>query len=153
MILIMKKTNVILGILIFVLAAAIIAINVGFSNAEQGKELGKPAYVETLSTTGKIVVLDAGHGGIDGGVVGAHGTVESDINLKITKILRHYLQEKGYKVVLTRKSTDGLYEIGTKSKKLSDMQKRKEIIDEMSACLILQSYLDREKNKKRELNE
>jgi hypothetical protein len=32
----MKKTNVILGILIFVLAAAITAINVGFSNAEQG---------------------------------------------------------------------------------------------------------------------
>ena len=95
----------------------------------------KLAYVSTLN--GKTIVLDAGHGGIDGGVVGLSGTVESDINLKITKILRHYLQEKGYKVVLTRGGADGLYDVGAQSKKLSDMQKRKQIINENSPDLVI----------------
>ena len=95
----------------------------------------KLVYVSTLN--GKIIVIDAGHGGVDGGVVGVNGTVESEINLKISKILRHYLQEKGYKVVLTRTGENGLYEVGAKNKKLSDMQKRKEIINENSPDLVI----------------
>ena len=95
----------------------------------------KFALVSKLN--GYTIVLDAGHGGIDGGVVGVNGSIESDINLKITKILRHYLQEKGYKVVLTRSGNEGLYDIGAKSKKLSDMQKRKEIINENAPQLVI----------------
>ena len=85
MILIMKKTNVILGVLIFVLVAAIIALNVGFSQAGEEKEASSP-YVETLSTTGKIIVLDAGHGGEDPGAVSAYsGAKEKDITLVISQ--------------------------------------------------------------------
>lgn len=120
-----KLRTILIGILcvVLVISSFFIAKSIKF------------ALVSKLN--GYTIVLDAGHGGIDGGVVGAHGTVESDINLKITKILRHYLQEKGYKVVLTRKSTDGLYEIGAKSKKLSDMQKRKEIINQTAPNLVI----------------
>jgi N-acetylmuramoyl-L-alanine amidase len=106
----MKKTNVILGILIFVLAAAIIAINVGFSNAEQGDGLEKPAYVETLSTTGKIVVLDAGHGGEDGGASIYGGTPEKELNLLISYDLRDMLEAVGFKVVMTRTEDVLLYD-------------------------------------------
>ena len=87
---------------------------------------------------GITVVIDAGHGGIDGGVVGKNsGVKESEINLKIAKMLGSSLSRKGYNCVLTRKDGNGLYQIGAKSKKLSDMQKRKEIINSSSADLMI----------------
>ena len=54
---------------------------------------------------GYVVVLDAGHGAPDGGVVGTNtGVLESDLNLKMVKILQNYLENAGVKVVLTRKN-------------------------------------------------
>ena len=94
MILIMKKTNVILGILIFVLVAAIIALNIGFTDAEDGKVVNASGYVETLSTTGKVIVLDAGHGGEDPGAVSAYsGAKEKDITLVITQKTKKLLEQ------------------------------------------------------------
>ena len=51
------------------------------------------------------VVLDAGHGGIDGGASGVKtGNKESDINLSIVKLLQNYLSNSNIKVVLTRET-------------------------------------------------
>ena len=51
------------------------------------------------------IVLDAGHGGIDGGVVGREtGIKESDLNLSVTVKLKTILQQAGFDVVLTRKT-------------------------------------------------
>jgi N-acetylmuramoyl-L-alanine amidase len=49
------------------------------------------------------IVLDAGHGGKDPGAIGAHGTMEKDVNLAMAKQLKAVLEATGhYKVVLTR---------------------------------------------------
>jgi N-acetylmuramoyl-L-alanine amidase len=49
------------------------------------------------------IVLDAGHGGKDPGAIGAHGTMEKDVNLDMAKQLKAVLEATGhYKVVLTR---------------------------------------------------
>ncbi len=85
----------------------------------------------------KTVVIDAGHGGIDGGVVGANGTVEAEINLYIAKSLKNYLERSGYTVVLTRKNADGLYDSTATNKKRSDMQKRMEIIENAKPDLVV----------------
>ena len=54
------------------------------------------------------IVLDAGHGGIDGGVVGREtGVKESDLNLSVTVKLKTILQQAGFDVVLTRKTEQG----------------------------------------------
>ena len=83
-----------------------------------------------VSTNGMTVVLDAGHGGIDGGVTGVNSKVkESEINLSIVRLLETQLAGAGFKVVLTRKSEGGLYAPTDKNKKKSDMKKRKEIIE------------------------
>ena len=76
------------------------------------------------------VVLDAGHGGVDGGVVGkTTGVKESEINLKIVKELETLFADAGFRVVLTRKNDGGLYGLPTNGYKRRDMQKRKEIIE------------------------
>lgn len=49
-----------------------------------------------------IILIDAGHGGNDGGAKGKTGTIEKDINLEISKKLKEKLSDEGYKVFLTR---------------------------------------------------
>lgn len=84
------------------------------------------------------VVLDAGHGGVDGGVVGgATGTKESDINLAVALLLQRRLEEAGFAVVLTRKTESGLYGAATPGYKKRDMQKRAEIIRSSDPALVL----------------
>lgn len=76
------------------------------------------------------VVLDAGHGGIDGGVVGVKtGAKESDLNLSITLMLRDRLSALGCEVTLTRRTQDGLYGTTAAGFKKRDMLKRKEIAE------------------------
>lgn len=74
----------------------------------------------------KIILIDAGHGGIDGGAKSKTGTIEKDINLEISLKLKACLEEKGYKVYMTRDSDEGLYEKGTtvKEKKREDLKNR-----------------------------
>jgi len=79
-----------------------------------------------------VIILDAGHGGMDGGAVGVNGELEKDINLAIVKNLQHLLEFGGYNVVLTRDSdrsmhTDGI--VGIRNQKVSDMENRKAVID------------------------
>ncbi len=84
------------------------------------------------------IVLDAGHGGIDGGVVGiVSKTKESDLNLAITYKLKTELEGLGFEVVLTRKTQAGLYDAATSGFKRRDMEKRKEIILEQTPGIVL----------------
>lgn len=55
---------------------------------------------------GKIICLDAGHGGADGGSRGPNGTYEKDHTLAIAQQLRTLLEENGASVVMTRSSDD-----------------------------------------------
>jgi N-acetylmuramoyl-L-alanine amidase len=76
------------------------------------------------------IVIDAGHGGVDGGVVGRKtGVKESDVNLAIAFELCEVLTDLGAEVVMTRKTEAGLYDTAAKGFKKRDMQKRKEIAE------------------------
>ena len=48
------------------------------------------------------VILDAGHGGADGGAVGVNGVAEKDLNLAVAETLAGLLREAGYEVIMTR---------------------------------------------------
>ncbi|MDR1772343.1 MAG: N-acetylmuramoyl-L-alanine amidase [Hungatella sp.] len=91
-------------------------------NAKAGKE--KP-----------VVVIDAGHGGNDPGKIGIDGTLEKDINLQIANRLKKYLEASDVKVILTREDDNGLYSEKDSRKKMADMSKRCEIINDVSPAL------------------
>jgi N-acetylmuramoyl-L-alanine amidase len=84
-----------------------------------------------------VVVIDAGHGGNDPGKIGIDGTLEKDINLQIAKRLKKYLEASDVKVVLTREDDKGLYSERDSKKKMADMNKRCEIINEANAALTI----------------
>lgn len=82
------------------------------------------------------VVLDAGHGGEDGGAIGISTLVrEKDINLSITKKLKLLFESAGARVVLTREDENSL--CAGKYSKLEDMRARKKIIDQNQPYIII----------------
>ena len=84
-----------------------------------------------------VVVIDAGHGGTDPGKVGVDGSLEKDINLAVAERLKTYLEQDDVKVVMTRETDTGLYSDTDSRKKMADMKKRCEIIEESGADLVI----------------
>ena len=100
--------------------------------------LNQPQMVLSAADNQLVIVLDAGHGGMDGGVVGKCTKIkESTLNLQITQRLQYKLGDMGFTVVLTRKTDAGLYGLPTNGFKKRDMQKRKEIIQETNPDMVL----------------
>lgn len=87
----------------------------------------------------KVIVIDPGHGGIDGGGKSASGILEKDINLSIALKTKAALESKGYKVVMTRTEDVGLYSEGknTREKKREDLANRVKIKKESKCDVFL----------------
>lgn len=113
-------------------------------NSDVGGEEDRQSFMETVSNTvfrtgegkhnaGKnryTIVIDAGHGGMDPGKLGVNGNLEKDINLAITEKLKNFLEAADVKVVLTRNNDCGLYDEGVSNKKVQDMKRRVQLIEE-----------------------
>lgn len=96
-----------------------------------------------------VIVLDAGHGGLDSGAVGKSGLLEKDVNLSIVLGLRDMLEMSGFEVVLTRDEDISIYDAGTegiRNQKLSDMDNRLKIVqshpDSIFLCIHQNNYTD-----------
>lgn len=79
----------------------------------------------------RCVVIDAGHGGDDPGKVGINGANEKDVNLEIARLVKQFLEENDIEVVMTRESDEGLYDVDASNKKVQDMKRRIELIEEV----------------------
>ncbi len=88
------------------------------------------------------IVIDAGHGGRDGGSIGANGSVEKELNLAYAKSLQKLLSKAGVKVVMTRSTDSGLYDEDASNKKLSDMRKRRDIINKATPDLVVSIHMN-----------
>lgn len=91
------------------------------------------AYIKEMP----VVVIDAGHGGMDPGKVGVDGSLEKDINLAVAERLKTYLEQDDVKVIMTRETDTGLYSDTDSRKKMADMRNRCEIIEESGADLVV----------------
>lgn len=102
------------------------------------RALGGAQSVSAFEEGSTRIVIDAGHGGIDGGVTGKKtGVKESEVNLEIAFCIRDTLEEMGFETVMTRKTDAGLYGTTAKGFKKRDMQRRKEIITQASPALVI----------------
>lgn len=106
-----------------------------------------PTAVETAEKP--VIVLDAGHGGLDSGAVGKSGLLEKDVNLSVVKKLASMLKMSGFEVVLTRNEDISIYDPGVegiRNQKLSDMDNRLEIVqkypDSIFLCIHQNNYTD-----------
>ncbi len=87
--------------------------------------------VSTKPITQKTIIVDAGHGGEDGGAIGLDGTVEKNINLDIALKLEKLLKFYGFNVIMTRTQDvmtcdDGLDSL--RKRKVSDIHNRFDLI-------------------------
>ncbi len=91
------------------------------------------------------VVLDAGHGGEDGGASSQSGLLEKDLNLELTLILRDMLMANGIEVVLTRETDTLLYDRNVDyqgRKKALDFAERKRIAEECSDAVFVSIHMN-----------
>lgn len=84
---------------------------------------------------GPLILVDAGHGGSDPGMIGVGGLEEKGINLSISLFLRDTLEKSGYSVIMTREEDKGLYDSSAANKKAQDMQRRIAMIREYAPVL------------------
>jgi N-acetylmuramoyl-L-alanine amidase len=94
---------------------------------------------------GKVIILDPGHGGPDGGASSNNGAMEKDIALEICLALRDYLQEAGALVIMTREKDTDLADDGTSKlryRKAQDLKRRVEIINDTGADLFISVHLN-----------
>lgn len=85
----------------------------------------------SLPLSGKIILIDPGHGGVDGGA-GEDPVLEKDIALKISLKLRDLLQQQGALVIMTRDSDFDLADPDTKGysrRKVQDLKRRLKLIN------------------------
>ena len=125
----MKKHYVELGMAVLMLVCFYIL------SREAAETAGKLADVSGNIKNSQVILIDAGHGGVDSGMVGVNDLKEKGINLEISMKLKAILEKKGFAVVMTREEDRGLYEENTKNMKAQDLQNRIAMIQKYSPVL------------------
>lgn len=95
---------------------------------------------QLIGEPGRVVVVDPGHGGEDGGAVAPDGTVESGLNLQIALRLDALLRFLGQDTVMTRREDVSIYSPGAETlrqKKVSDLKNRVELINTLEGAVLI----------------
>lgn len=87
----------------------------------------------------RCVIIDAGHGGEDGGAVADNGTYESNINLQIALKLRDLFHLLGIKTKMVRTENVSIYTEGSTiaAKKVSDLKERVRLVNSTENALLI----------------
>lgn len=147
----MFEKNRLVGLMSVVLLCAVFIVTALFSSCndnEDKKKVGNGKDGATVengakkekSATDFTVVVDAGHGGVDPGKVGVDGQLEKDINLQIALKLKEILESNeniSIEVILTRSDDMGHYSESDSNKKMADMRKRCDIVNEADADVLI----------------
>ena len=85
------------------------------------------------------LIIDAGHGGIDGGATSCTGVLESNINLQISTRLNDLFHLLGYETRMIRNSDPSVYTQGNtiSSQKASDLKERGRIVNSTENAVLI----------------
>lgn len=136
----MRKNNKLLIVMTIIALALMSIFFINFKDLlSTFEEEAKP------DNTTKVILIDPGHGGIDGGACSNDGICEKNINLSISQKLEKILQSDGYKVILTRYEDDGLYTSGksVKEKKIEDLNNRVKMKKDTNCDLFVSIHLNK----------
>ena len=124
-----KKKTIVAVLCVCLILASVISLV-----AIETSSMPKPEY---------SIVIDAGHGGRDGGAIGTStGITESELNLMYAKELQSLCQDYGIGVTMTRSDMNGLYDESAPNKKKSEMERRKNIINTSGADLMISLHMN-----------
>ena len=115
-----------------VLAGLIILCQAGCIALRKGIDDGMETSGDAAAREGWMVIIDAGHGGVDAGKVGVNGEEEKDINLNISLKIKKLLEEQGVKVKMTRNDDDRLAE-----SQIEDLKARVSIMNKEKPDLVV----------------
>lgn len=99
---------------------------------------------QSIDKNEKLILIDPGHGGIDGGAESKNGTVEKNLNLNIGLKLRQLLKNEGFKVRMTREKDQGLYSDSGKirKKKLEDLNNRCKMKEDSKCDMFISIHMN-----------
>lgn len=85
------------------------------------------------------IVIDAGHGGVDGGAISISGLPESQYNLEISLKLEDLFHLLGFQTKMIRRTDISVYTSGDTiaAKKVSDLRQRVRLVNETENALLL----------------
>ena len=139
----MKRVFLILFAGLLCLSIPLLVV-LGVKRARQPRQVFDSAAYQN-----RILVLDAGHGGEDGGAVSAAGDKECDINLAMVLRLEQIMGLYGVPVVLTRSDDRSIHDQDAatlREKKVSDLKNRLALVSELNNAVLLSvhqnSYTD-----------
>lgn len=96
-------------------------------------------------TPDHVLLIDPGHGGMDGGAVSGDGTSEKNINLAVALELADAASEYGWQVIMTRSTDEWLCsteEGSIRSRKTEDLLSRREMITDYEPELAVSIHLN-----------
>lgn len=102
--------------------------------------------VNADADTRQTVIIDAGHGGFDGGAQAADGTIEKDINLHIALKVAQMLRFDGFNVIMTRTGDTGTEDdesAAIAKRKKSDLSNRLQIMKDNPDAVFVSIHLNK----------
>ncbi|OQB15240.1 MAG: Germination-specific N-acetylmuramoyl-L-alanine amidase precursor [Firmicutes bacterium ADurb.Bin193] len=102
-----------------------------------------PASIPFATNT---LVIDAGHGGLDGGSQGESGVLEKDLNLSVAFFLKEIAEADGMNVIMTRTEDKSLHTTESsriRVQKRSDLEYRKKILNESGAMAFISIHMNK----------
>ncbi|MEE0946601.1 MAG: N-acetylmuramoyl-L-alanine amidase [Acutalibacteraceae bacterium] len=134
----MKYLKLSLYILVITLCAV---LSVVFFSSDKTTRVSSETH-----NSNPVIIVDAGHGGFDGGAVADDGTCEKDINLNIALTLGDILEANGYEVVFTRTEdvgTDDYDNTAIRNRKISDLNNRLKLTTLYDDALFVSVHLNK----------
>ncbi len=117
---------------LFILFSVFLVISILFLN-----ETKIASVSQLIENKYPVIIIDAGHGGEDGGAIGVDGTNEKDINLEIALKLNDILTVIGYETRMVRTTDISIHNENSntlREKKVSDIRNRAAIMEEYENC-------------------
>ena len=132
--------------IVFILVWTFLPIGIFMLQTANNNLNQKTVATMSVPVTNRTIIVDAGHGGEDGGAVSSNGVSEAQINLSIALKLQNLLDQSGATVVLTRSDDNAIYDIDSKTlrqKKNSDLKNRVKIGKTSSADIFVSIHLNK----------